>query len=249
MSLARTVSTALVALLLVFGAGCSPDTPDTPAGPRPVTAEEAQLLAATRFLNYNAVSRSVGTTIGARGQQVQVTGWVDFTTHTGYATANGAGFAPQLLRWNLGTVAVQPGSPSSTAEPGMPMPTSGWQSRTMDPERSDLDLVLLVISNLGLDRPENPLLLQQGGALWLGTEQVDGHELTQYAAPPTDQAASTSPQTSVDPGASGLRLWIDEVGRLHRADIRVSSGWVTVTFGDGRGTSLPALPTPSATRS
>ena len=50
-----------------------------------MTAEEAQLLATTRFLNYNAVSRSVDTTIGVRGQQVQVTGWVDFTTHTGYA--------------------------------------------------------------------------------------------------------------------------------------------------------------------
>ena len=159
-----------VLIMVVMLLGCS-QQPAQPAEPRPVTAEEAQLLATTRFLNYNAGSRSVSADIPVGNQRVHVAGLVDYTTHTGYGTATGQGFAPQLLRWNLGTVAVQPAPAGSAAGPPEPMPTAGWQARTMDPERSDLDLVLLVTSQLGLDRPENPLLLQQGGALWLGTER------------------------------------------------------------------------------
>lgn len=233
---------AVVLLVVMLLLGCSQD-PAPPAQPRPVTAEEAQLLATTRFLNYNAGSRSMSADIPIRDQSVHVTGLVDYTTHTGFGTATGRGFAPQLLRWNLGTVAVQPAPAGTSEKPPAPMPTTGWQTRTMDPQRSDLDLVLLVTSQLGLDRPENPILLQQGGALWLGTERVDGRLLTHYAAPPTDKPAS--PAASIAPDTSGLRLWIDEEGLLHRSEIRASSGWVSVVFGAGAGATLPALPSPS----
>ena len=239
---------ALLAVTLVVAAAlaaCSPSQPSAPASPRPLTTEEGQRLATTRFLNYNAGSRSIRATVPVGNQSVQLDGWVDYTAHTGYATATGPDFSPQLLRWNLGTVALRPGSAAQTAAPGLPMPTGGWHTRTLDPQRSDLDTVLLVVNRLGSDRPENPLLLQQEGALWMAAQDLDGTPITIFAAPPSDRPASAAP----DPDASGLRLWVDGSGLLHRAQVRTSTGWVDVDFGSAAGVSLPPLPTPSTARS
>ena len=224
--------------------GCSGAQEATPpAGPRVVTTQEAQLLATTRFRNFDAGSRSVTATIPVRGQQVHVDGVIDYATHTGYATASGPDFPPQLLRWNLGVIAVHAAVAGQTSAPTLPMPKDGWQTRNLDPTRSSLDTVLLVIADLGLDRPENPLLLQQDGALWLGEQDLAGRRLTVFAAPPSDKPSSRS--DSVDPNASGLRLWLDPTGLMYRAQVRVETGWVDVGLGDAAGSRLPALPRPS----
>ncbi len=125
------------------------------------------MLASSRFRNYDEGSRAVDTTVTIDGQQVDLDGWIDFETHTGYAVATGSGFAPQLVRWNLGSVARRDAPAGVGEQPPLPMPAAGWQTRGIAPSESDLDAVLLVTANLGLDRPENPLLLEQGGALWL----------------------------------------------------------------------------------
>ena len=227
-----------VAALLMSGCSRAQET-TPPAAPRVVTAQEAQLLATTRFRNFDAGSRSVTATIPVRGQQVRVDGFIDYATHTGYATASGPDFPPQLLRWNLRVVAVHAAAAGQTSAPTLPMPKDGWQTRNLDPTRSSLDTVLLVVANLGLDRPENPLLLQQGGALWLSEQDLAGRRLTVFAAPPTDKPNSTS--ASVDPNASGLRLWLDPTGLMYRAQVRVETGWVDVNFGDAAGRRLPTL--------
>ncbi len=241
----RLLAIALAVLAFYAVAACGAGQPSAPVPtPRPVTAEEAQLLAIARFRNYDAGSRSVTARVPLRQQQVRLEGRVDYSSETGYATATGAGFAPQLLRWSPETVAIRPAPAQQAAAPSPPMPTTGWQTRAMDPSRSDLDTVLLVISRLGSDRPENPLLLQQGGALWLGEQDVDGQHLVIFASPPTDKPQASPGST--DPEASGLRLWLDSTGLIRRAQVRTSSGWVDVDFGDGHGVRLPELTAPTA---
>ncbi len=144
------------------------------------------MLATTLFRNYDAGSRSLHTQVAVNAQNVRLDGWIDYRTHTGYALATGVGFAPQLLRWNLRQVGVRPATTTATTQPPLPMPRGRWQTRAIDPTRSDLDTVLGVVAGLAQDRPENPLLLQQAGALWLGREKLGDREVTEYAAPPSD---------------------------------------------------------------
>ena len=220
------------------GGGASPPSTPASASPRPVSTEEAQVLATTLFRNYDAGSRSVRTQVAANTQNVRLDGWIDYRTHTGYALATGLGFAPQLLRWNLRQVGLRPATATATTQPPLPMPVGGWQTRAIDPTRSALDTVLGVVAGLAQDRPENPLLLQQGGALWLAREKLGDREVTEYAAPPSDKRA-TGPVRADD---SGLRLWIDATGLMHRAQIRTGEEWAYVDFGDAAGVSLPRLP-------
>ena len=241
----RMLAGLLLLLLTTLLAACRGPEPEAPPPARPITAEEAQILATSRFLNYDARTRAFTTTVAVNQQQVGLEGWIDFVTHTGYARATGREFAPQLLRWNLGIAALQPATNAATGKPELPMPEHGWQTRQLDVARSTLDTVLLVIANLGLDRPENPLLLQQGGALWLREETLDGRVLTVYAAPANDKPASAS----TSPDDSGLRLWVDAAGMMHRVEVRTGAEWSTVDLEDAEDVQLPKLSTqPSGTR-
>ncbi|MDH2413346.1 hypothetical protein [Nocardioides sp. CER19] len=237
--LAGLAAVALVAAGCESGVDDGPTASTTrPASPRPVSAEQAQVLATTLFRNYDAGSRSLETTVAVDTQKVRLKGWIDYRTHTGYALATGVGFAPQLLRWNLRQVGLTPASTQTADTAPLPMPGVHWQTRSMAPSGSVLDTVLLVIAGLAQDRPENPLLLEQGGALWLGEDEVAGHELMGYAAPPSEKRA----EGPVDSDASGLRLWVDKTGLARRVQIRTGEDWATVDLGDADGVSLPRLP-------
>ena len=236
---------AAVAVVVLGAAGCgggggsgadepAPSAPD----PRPVTASEAQLLATTLFRNYDAGSRAVEATIPVNAQTVHLRGWVDYRTHTGYALATGADFAPQLLRWNLRQIGLAPVDTQATGTPPLPMPRVRWQTRSMDTSTSVLDMVLVVVAGLAKDRPENPLLLTQGGAMWLGDDELDGEEVTGYAAPPSNRRA----EDPVESDDSGLRLWVDSHGVVLRVQVRTGDDWAQVDLGDADGVSLPRLP-------
>jgi hypothetical protein len=231
------LGTAIVLALLWLLTSCGGAEQPPPPSPHRVTAEEAQVLAMSRFRSFDAGSRSFTTTL-ASPQRVVLKGWIDYTTHTGYALAHGPDFSPQLLRWNLLQAGLRPAPADASGTPQLPMPRGRWQVRALDPSRSVLDTTLLVVADLGLDRPENPLLLRQDGALWLGERSFGGRTLTVYAAPPSDKAA----RSPVGPDDSGLRLWVDGSGAIHRAEIRTGADWVEVDFGDGEGVQLPRLP-------
>ena len=116
-----------------------------------------------------------------------------------------------------------------------------WQIQTLDPTASGLDALLAAISALGSDRPDNPLLLQQSGALWLREDEVDGTPVTVFAAPPSDEP--------VDAGIAGralrddatLRLWVGGDGLLLRAEVKLNNAWSVVDFPD---TAAPRLEAP-----
>jgi hypothetical protein len=96
--------------------------------------------------------------------------------------------------------------------------------------------VLTVLAGLGADRPENPLLIRQGGALWLREDTAGRQEVTVFAGP-TDQQTQTD---GADQDAAGIHYWVDQSGLAHRVDVRLGEEWAEVTLEDATLT-VPAV--------
>ncbi|QEO09241.1 hypothetical protein [Protaetiibacter larvae] len=235
---------AVLVCLALAGCTAAP-APDPEPTPRPVSSEEAQLLAIARFTNYDRGSRPFSTVVLEDGVQLTLTGWVDYGAHLGFATVAGD-FAPQALLWTDTTVGIRAGEPDPDGNPVLPIPDladQGWQSHRLDGTASDLELLLTTIGNLGSDRPDNPLLLQQSGAFWLRADTLDGTAVTVFASPPSDQPADDA-DTAPTADDSPLRLWVDAHGLILRAEVRIAERWTTVEFPDREA---PRLELPGGT--
>lgn len=226
----------LVALLLL--AGCS-----SPPQWHPVTTEESQQLATTRFHNFDAGTRPFATQLTVQGTQLTLQGWIDFANHVGLAGVTGPTFSPQtLIWWGQGQVALKDGAPNG--QPGeIPAPSAagGWQVRDLEASASNLDALLIFLGALGADRPENPLLLQQAGALWLrkDTVEVGGKktEVAVFAAPPQESALGPN-DPAPTPETATVRLWVDSAGVMHRVEALLGTDWVTIDLGPATGQEM-----------
>lgn len=202
----------------------------------PVTTEESQVLALARFNNFDQGIRSFETDIVVQGQGLRITGWVDYVEHAGYAGVSGEGFQDQVLLWNSDSIGITPASLLPSGFP--PQQLSVLQQkdsavRPLSPEDSNLDTLLFFLLSLGNDRPENPLLLQQAGALWLGTETVERDEqeveLNVFATPPSEEAlAAGDPQPT--PEDAVVKMKLDERAVLDSVEAFIAGEWVTLEF-------------------
>lgn len=230
-SIRRTVTLATAILAAAALAGCTAPTPDPTPSARPVTTEESQLLAITRFTNFDTGSRPIHTEVTVSGVATELTGWVDYDSALGFASVTGS-FGAEALLWTNAALGAIPREPDADGNPLLPIPDlsdPGWQTQTLDPTASALDALLAAISALGSDRPDNPLLLQQSGALWLRQDEVDGTPVTVFAAPPSDEPIDPGAGTAED---TTLMLWVAENGLLLRADVKLNNVWSTVDFPD-----------------
>ena len=225
--LSASLVIAMATLTVLTGCSGAADEPE----PRFVTTEESQLLAIARFNNFDAGTRAVTATLTDQGHDLSLTGWMDYRTGAGYVSLTVDDSPNSLLLWETHTLAAH-----APIEPiPLPAPDTNdglgdtWTTGPIDPTVSNLHTVLILITELGLDRPENPLLLQQGGVLWLGTDIVGDTAVTIFSGP-----------TGLDgDGESRLRYWVDDTGIMHRAEILLGTEWATVTFGDDEDVSLP----------
>lgn len=236
---AAVLATVVAALL----AGCAASASAEPT-PRPVTAEEAQLLAVTRFDNFDAGSRPFRTSLSEQGTALELQGWIDYASSLGYAAVTGS-FDPQALVWTSTTVGITTSEPDSDGNPALPIPAlddPAWAMHELDPTAARLDALLIALGGLGSDRPDNPLLVQQTGAFWLGTDDVDGTAVTIFAAPPSDEPPGpSSPPITAD--TSPLRLWVDADGLMLRVEVRLGDEWITVDMPDESAPVLTAAGT------
>lgn len=218
----------------------------------PVTTDEAQVLALARFNNFDLGTRGFATEITVDGSELLLQGWVDFKHHVGYAAVTGEGFDPQTLLWWNEYVGLAPGEIDAEGMPPLPPVTpsqqAGWQVRGLEPSASVLDSTLAFIGALSSDRPENPLLLQQAGALWLGNERLEGDtgeiDVSVFAAPPQEQALGPGDEPPA-PDDATVRLWVDEAGLLHRIEALIGGSWTTIDLEPQPGPVLefdPELP-------
>lgn len=222
---------AAVALLAVL-TGCAAPGPDAA---RPVTEEESQTLALVRFNNFDAGARRMTATFDDRGHDLTLDGWVDYTTHTGLALLRVDGAPDRQLVWDGAYVATRP--TNLTGAPAVPADLGGWDATALDAQATPLQALLIVLASLGADRPENPLLLQQGGALWLREDSIDDRPVTVFTGP-SDGAVLDG---VVDPEAASVRYWVDGDGLLVRFEVRLGATWATVELGDAEGTTVPKL--------
>ena len=170
-------------------------------------------------------------------------GWVDYVAQLGYASVTGD-FGTEAVLWTDSSVGSIPRPADADGYPQFPIPAlddAEWQIQELDAAASALGALVATISALGSDRPDNPLLVQQSGALWLRADEIGGTAVTVFAAPPTDEPVEAG---SVDPDAATLRLWIDSQGLLRRAEVALNNTWTRSTFSTstGRSSASPEPP-------
>ncbi|MFB6894745.1 hypothetical protein ACFCX4_36330, partial [Kitasatospora sp. NPDC056327] len=213
-------------------------------GERPVTVDEASRLALSRLNLYQASPVGVTLTADEGGDvRVRVEGVVDYRARRGvgrYRVAGSNGPLDQgLVVWDAGGLGLAPAPPGVDGpawQQAERVPRQGWSPRTYTADPLDAGLQLIV--QLGADRPDNPLLLAQSGALRLGGERLDGREHDRFAGPRAQGAAP-------DGGRSPLTYWVDGDGRLGKLTMRMPGLGTptTVEFGGRDDTvRLPEAP-------
>lgn len=202
---------ALSSAASLAGGLVSHGTPPAPADQsRPLSATEADRLAAAPPRNLRDGRAGVRGTLGYPGAQVRVAGWIDWQRPIAYLSVTGSAPGPGdgLVQALPGVLALRPGrfEQGPPAEP----PRDGWRIRPLVPARPDgipLDSTLAVLFALAGERPDaGPLA---AGARWLGADTVDGV--------PVD--------VLLGPGGTGAawRYWLDADARLHRLETVVGT--------------------------
>lgn len=221
--------------VLAMLAGCAAAPSPDPETARPVTVEESQALALVRFNNFDAGARRMAATLDDRDHELALDGWVDYTTHTGLALLTVDGAPDRDLVWDGAYVATRP--TTEAGAPAVPADLGGWDATPLDAQATPLQALLIVVASLGADRPENPLLLQQGGALWLRDDTVGDRSVAVFTGP-SDSAVIDG---VINPDAASVRYWVDADGLLVRVEVRLGASWATVDLGDADGVTVPKL--------
>lgn len=233
------IALAVMAVAGVLTGCAEPEEPSDAA--RPVTTEESELLAVARFRNFDAGTRSIAFDVDDAGAHLRFDGWFDYAGGVGYGALTADDARHSLLLWNsavIGTHAPVGGDPAPLPIADADALETAWKGSELDPGSSRLHAVLAVVGSLGVDRPDNPLLLRQGGALHLGEEDIDGTATTVFAGPVSDRALPAGEEP--DPDEATTRYWVDAEGMLRRFATRLGGGgdWTTIDFGDAGGVSL-----------
>ena len=165
------------------GGKASTSTSGSVADGRPLTDVQALALSRILLKDGQAGGASFVVDLPSRGAIVaHLTGEVDWAHHLARATyAPTAGGAETTeYEWNRSIVLVGgiPGLEAAMAAQGRPGVT--WVSRPLDPTTAPLDGVLSLFFALSSDRPDNPQLLTQAGARYLGRRTYDGASLDGY---------------------------------------------------------------------
>lgn len=219
----RTDRPALTAVDQLGGAAVSP---------RPVTAAEAQTLAAMRQRIRASGGGPVTITLpGERVNLLTAAGWLDWRRPAAYLAVQDTEVpdTQTLLRADRYAVTVLSGAARMPdGRPPLPPPTGAWQRTTWD-QRGSSDFDLLLDRALALSEPawDDAALLRRT-ARWLRADRLHGVAVAVYEIPPPA-------------GDSRLRYWVDAAGRLHRLEVHTRLG----AFGqlDVRiGEPVPVLP-------
>jgi hypothetical protein len=253
-SMTATVSAMLIlAAFALTGCGASPAE-----GARHLTQSEAQLMAVSRFKNYNAETRAIAATIHDGADVWTVRGWYDYAHDVGYASLTNAGATPTgsasaILLWSQHALfSTGAGELEGNALPPLPAPSvdqikQTWTPTPYQPNVYAPQAALLIIASLGSDRPENPLLLQQSDALWLRHDHIGKTPVDVFAGPTTTSVGTATPATTPDaaiaPDASTVRYWLSGSGLMLRVEMRLGGGqWSSVDLASLSDKDKPRLP-------
>jgi hypothetical protein len=223
----RAVMALLLGVLSLLGGCFAEGSGGSREAARPLTVEEAERLSLFRFVNYQRGRGAVEATVPSGGRHFRLTARVDWISHSGYGHVDVEGQPRFLVRWNLATITVRPGWSGDLPEPP---PADGWTARPIDAKRNPIDATLLLVLNLGADRPENAQLLRQSDARWLGVDRIGEVPVMVVAGP------SRTPGNGTAGGR--IRYWVDPDAMLRRISAPLGTTGATVTL------DLPEHPVP-----
>ena len=228
------VAVVTVTTVLVVGGGSES------TGPKELTSDQANRLAVTRFLNYQAGGRAVTIDVPGTAGGLTVTGSVDYRGKLGYGVVHGTGrdtSSDGLIQWTATTVFVHPMANAPARAPASP-PRSGWYGRPLQSSGSSLDSSLAIALGLGSDRPDNAQLMPQNGAAWWGRDQVDGHRVDVMTGPSSRDRSGT---------ANRVRYWVGSDGTMYRVRVSVGSEARPVVIDFDTQKYVPVKPVPGVT--
>lgn len=217
--------------------------PSGTTAPQPLTLPQAQVLASMRAANHRLGQATFQTAVNDQGTVVSLRGVVDWQRHVGsavYTTVAGRTdpSADGLMQWNFEKVSAHPGG-AVDGPPPAPQADGAWVQRAIDPTRSPIDTLFLLLLSVASQQPDNPQLLQQSDAAYLGTEIVAGRTASVFAGPTSDAAVDpASPPTTGGSAGSGLTYWVADDGALVRLRANLGGAPVTVEF-----SAAPTVPT------
>lgn len=229
---------AAVLATAVLLTGCTAPMPSAPGSasadtaPRALTVAESERLAVVRFNNYDSSPLSISGTVNDGTQTVSLVGYIDYASHLAYLrVVQPSAHASFLMVATLGEVGIlDDPEPVSDPPPGA-VPAGAWQFVALDPSSSTLAAALAVLINLGADRPENPQLLRQSSAQWLGETTIEKDEVTMISGP-----GDTTTSADQD---SAFTYYVTDSGVLRRLDVRFgASGAASIDFGETAAVTL-----------
>jgi hypothetical protein len=222
MPLRKWARVIALCFLIMALPGCAADTPTVaPPQERPLTEDEANQFAVTRFRNYEAKGVKFSAVLPSAAGQVSLTGYLNFRASVGYALVRPVTASQTevgLVQWNVDTRILWSGEYSgSTPQPQLP-PIPG-KAGGISPATSSVDAALAILLALGSDRPDNPQLLRQSDARWVRADAIKETPVVVVRGP------------SAEPGGSSRTLyWINEQGQLLRLELQLPSGNALIDF-------------------
>ncbi|WP_262282537.1 hypothetical protein [Micromonospora sp. MA102] len=213
---ATASAAALVAGLLSW----APEPAEPTEAARPLTAAEADRLAAVRVTNQRDVRAGVRVSVGAGGGRTELVGWVDWARPLVYLDVSGPGAGAErgLVQATTSTLLVRPdptAAPTPASPPLVP-PGDRWRLREL-PDGRGLPAVRDLLLGLAAARvdPAEPEARRMRG------ETLDGVPVDVIQAP---LAALRPADRSTPPPDRLPRLWVDRDARLHRLEGRLPDG-------------------------
>jgi hypothetical protein len=198
-------------LVATLGAACGSGDKAAEATATRLTTDQAQALAVMRFRTWSrkpatfkvAVTSNVAFSATVAIDFSRGAGYGNYrTTRPGSATTLDEG----VIAWS-GSYIETTHTGTASALPDV----SAWAERPVDTSNL-IDLTLLLASNLGADRPENPALLQQGGARLLRTIGTGDGKVWEIRGPGSS-AADTAGSTQA---TSKTTYQVTPAGELKR---------------------------------
>lgn len=200
--------------------------------PQLLTENQAEELAGMRLRNHiRGIVAIDGRLTGEAGDML-VRGWVDFANRVGYIRITPSGSLSFLVAWDEVSVAYLDVY-DDAVEPPQSAPGIGWRSARFDAGASDLTRLLAALLLLSDDRPENPLLIGQNGARFLGEEKVGAITARRFSG------VSTEPGGGAD---LGTQYWLDEESTLVRFGIRLAGSEMSTVDFSAPDADLSGLP-------
>ncbi len=189
-------------------------------------------MAIMRFQNYDKRVLNVSIDVPGAPVDFHTRAVIDLRNHAGYGEYStkqpGAEevLTSGVIAWSQSMIATTDGG-SFKKIPS----DSAWTQREIG-QASAVDAMLLLALQLGMDRPENPVLLQQSTARLLRTEKVDGKEVWVMSGPaPTGVDSDSQGDGANSSGStkSRTKYWVNKDGVMSRFEANLGGSWATLS--------------------